>query len=278
MGMSTASLNSLGDLTALLRALRPLPPGLLGELAWAFLGSKPRSLAEDAQRVLDRLYPPPRVEGLHFVPARDPFLLVANHFQSEDLWIGWVAAAITAAIASVRVPYSRNLHWVVLSEWRWLEIGGRWIPNPISSLLFPRAADSWGLISMPSRPSDVGGRAAALRKVLAYLGRGRAAAPLNPEPVGIFPEGRASAALEEARPGTGAFLHRVSSLGVALLPVGVHQEGDLMVVRFGEPFGLGEPPPGELDDWARGQVMSAIGRLLPREMWGAYSHLIEPTA
>lgn len=275
MGMSTANLNSLGDVSALLQAIRPLPPGLLGELAWSFLGARPRSIAEDAQRIVDRLSPQPRVEGLQQLPHHDPFLLVSNHYQSPDIWIGWVAAAITAAVASVRAPYSSNLHWVILSEWRWLEVGGHWVPNPISSLLFPRAARSWGLITMPSRPSDVSGRAKALRRVLAYLGHGRGSMPLNPEPVGLFPEGRASTSLEEARPGSGAFLHRVSSLGVPLLPVGVHQEGGLMVVRFGEPFTLGAPlPEKELDSWARGEVMSAIGRLLPCEMWGAYSHLI----
>ncbi len=217
------------------------------------------------------------MEGLAFVPPREPFLLVANHFQAPHLWVGWVAAAITAAVASAREPGGRNLHWVILSEWRWFAVGNLWVPNPLSSLIFPRAARCWELILMPSRPSDVAGRAEALRQALAYLGHGRAAQPLSPEPVGLFPEGRASVALEEARPGTGRFLYRASSLGVPLLPVGVHLEGDVLVVRFGRLFSLSGPAPADLDGWAREQVMASVGRLLPREMWGVYADAIQET-
>ncbi len=277
MVMPTITLDSLGDVAALLEALRPLPPGLLGELAWSFLRASPRSPAEDTQRMVGRLSSPPRVEGLGLVPRREPFLLVANHFQAPHFWIGWVAAAITAAVATAREPGSRDLHWVILSEWRWFEVAGHWVPNPLSSLLFPRAARSWGLIPMPSRPSDVAGRARALRRVLVYLGRGRTVGPTIPEPVAMFPEGRASVALEEARPGTGAFLYRVSGLGVPLLPVGVHLEEDTLVVSFGAPFALAGLPPADLDEWARRQVMVAIGRLLPREMWGVHAGAIDET-
>ncbi len=225
-------------------------------------------------RILRHFFPQPRIEGLSLVPPRDPFLLVSNHFQSPHLWVGWVAAAITAAVATARDPGSRDLHWVVLSQWRWFEVGSVWVPNPISSLLFPRAAHIWGLVSIPSRPSDVAGRARALRRAFAYLGRDRAAGIASPEPVGLFPEGKATTALEEARPGTGAFIHRVSRMGVPILPVGTHLDGDTLVLRFGEPFFLTAPPAVGVEDWAREQTMVAIGRLLPREMWGVYAPAI----
>lgn len=208
------------------------------------------------------------------VPSRGPFLLVANHFQAQRLWVGWVAAAISAAVAAVREPGRRDLHWVVLSEWRWFQVGELWVPNPLSSLVFPRACAVWGLISMPSRPSDVYGRARALRQVLDCLGRRRVEGAPS-QIVGLFPEGTASAALKEAKPGVGAFLQRVSSQGIPLLPVGAYQDGGVLVVRFGQPFSLEAAPVADLDGWARREVMVAIGRLLPRELWGAYAEAIE---
>ncbi|MGE5618783.1 MAG: hypothetical protein ACM3US_05945 [Sphingomonadaceae bacterium] len=233
-----------------------------------------RSIAEDSLRLVARMIPPPRFEGLRAVPPREPFLLVANHFQAPDLWVGWVAAAISAAVASVREPGSRDLHWLVLSQWRWFELGDIWVPNPLSALLFPRACAVWGLIPTPPRPSDLLGRATALRRVLEYLGyRQPPGAPRAA--VGLFPEGRASTALVEAKPGSGAFLHRVSTAGIPLLPAGAYLDERTLVVRFGEPFSLEGAPAENLDTWARTKVMVSIGRLLPRDLWGAYYEATE---
>ena len=260
----------------LLKGLRRVEPGFLTEVAWSVLVGSRRSLAHDCRRVVGLMAADVRIEGLPLVPRREPFLLVANHFQSADLWVGWVAAAITAAVAEAREPERSEIHWVIISEWRWFELGGVWVPNPVSAWLFPRACHVWGLIPMPARPSDVAGRARALRRVLAYLGVRRGEEAAAPEPVAMFPEGRATMALGEAKPGVGAFLHRVNSRGVPLLPAGVYQESGTLFVRFGGPFALRGAPSeeGELDDWARQQVMVAIGRLLPRRLWGAYADAI----
>ena len=255
--------------------LRGFGPRLLLEIVWAVLRGERRSLAGDAARLVALMDPPPRVAGRHLVPARGPFLLVANHFQVPGVWVGWAALAIANAVAGARAPGSHELHWMVLSEWRWFEAWGRWLPNPISSLLFPRAAKVWGMIATPSRPSDTAGRARALRQVLTYLGHGRRGGPA--EPVALFPEGTATVALGEAKPGTGAFLARVSRLGVPILPVGVCQEDGALVVRFGPPFLLDGPAPdgaADMDGSVRRQVMLAIGRLLPQRLWGTYAEAI----
>ena len=254
-------------------------PSLVLGAAYSLLSGSPRSLAMDAAEVVDTMDPPPRFENLEAIPATDPFLLVANHFQSPRWWIGWVALAITDAVARARRAGNRDLHWAIISEWRWLEISGLWIPNPLTSLLFPRACRVWGQIAMPARPSDVAGRARALRQMLEWLGLREGRSGAFPEPVGLFPEGRATSSLEEARPGTGSFLHRVSRMGVPLMPVGVRQEEDgALVAAFGAPYRLGDPPVDrgeDLDDWARRRVMVSVARLLPREMWGAYAAAVE---
>lgn len=272
------STNSPGDMAALARAISPLPPSVWWELGQSILICTPRSVADDCERLVGYLQPAPRVEGAGMIPPREPFLLVANHLQASNLWIGWVAATITAAVARARGRDTRNLHWVVLSEWRWFELGRLWVPNPVSSLIFPRAARCWGLIPMPSRPTDVAGRAAAVRRMLAFLGQGHLPHSATGEPVAMFPEGRASFALLEALPGTGSLLHMVSRLGIPLLPAGGFPSEGRLVIRFGPPFRLESPPTGDIDGWARRRVMAAIARLLPPTMWGAYTSMVEGPA
>lgn len=258
----------------LLKALGRLSPALLAEVVWGVVLGRPRSLTRIARQVTAAMDPPPKIDGLKHIPRREPFLLVANHFQAPDLWIGWVAAAITSAVASVRDPDVRELHWLVASEWRWLEVAGRWVPNPLTSFFFPRAARTWGMVTMPEHPERVAGRARGIMQALAYMGRRTRGAGQGTEPVAVFPEGMATVTLGEARPGFGAFAYRVSVLGVPLLPVGVFQEDEVLAVRIGEPLTLGEfpgPAGGDLDDWARQRVMVAIGSLLPASLRGRYA-------
>ncbi len=80
--------------------------------------------------------------------------------------------------------------------------------------------------------------------------------------------------------GTGAFLHRICRLGVPLLPVGTYQDGPVLVVKFGRPFLVGDPPPDgeeDIDGWVRQRFMTAIGRLLPERLWGVYAPAIAGT-
>lgn len=275
----------------LLKAITVAGPRFAAQAAWSLASGRARSLADDSTRLVKRLSPPPKVYGTEHIPPEEPFMLVANHFQATGLWVGWVAVAITAAVASARVPQARELHWMILAEWRG-EFAGREMANPLTTAIFPRAAQNWGLIALPPREDDVAGRARALRQAIGYLrgrgsgvriqGTGMAKGEVGRvkgeggtrcpgEPVAVFPEGMASVGLREAKPGSGAFIHRINSMGVPILPVGIFEEDRTLVVRFGDPFILPSPPAiTNLDDWARSRMMAAIGRLLPREMWGEY--------
>jgi 1-acyl-sn-glycerol-3-phosphate acyltransferase len=260
---------------AIVRTLRGWGPGTLAMAVGAVLRGRPRSLAADSARILLAFQPPPVIEGRENIPSRQAFVLVGNHFQAPGLWVGMVCLAITRAVAEARAPGGQELHWLGLSDWRWLQFRGRWLPNPLTAVVFPRALRVWGCVPTPSDPADVAGRARALRQILKYLGRRGPHAAGEPQPVAIFPEGTGTIALEEARPGSGAFVQRLSAHGFPVLPVGQWQRDDgRIVIRFGQPFALGEPALGSglsLDDWARQKMMARVGSLLPPELWGVYA-------
>jgi hypothetical protein len=267
-------MGNMGDPT-ILHAMRSLGPGLLAEICWAVITDKRRSLAADAARVAPLLRPPPLIEGRDNIPPRQAFVLVANHYLTPGVWIGQVCLAISLAVAEARVAGGRDLHWLALAEWRWFEFRGRWVPNPLTALVFSRALRVWGSVPTPANPADVAGGASALRQVMGYLGRRGKGAAAEPQPVALCPEGTGTIALGPARPGSGAFLQRLSSRGFPLLPVAQWQlpEGRILI-RFGRPFYLGDPPAGcplSLDDWARQKAMGTVGSLMPPELWGVYA-------
>lgn len=256
----------------LLKGALVIGPRMVAEILWSIARVQRRSLAEDARRVIAKLRPQPKIHAAADVPSAGPFLLVSNHFQAQGLWIGWAAAGIAAAVAGARPNSPHELHWMIMAEWRRVILGVGFV-NPISATLFPRAARMWGLIPVPVDPTDVGGRATALSRTLGYLGKRREGDATLAEPVAMFPEGEASVALREARPGSGAFISRVSSMGVPIVPVGIYEQGDVLLIRFGGPISVVPSPESAVavDDWARTEVMVSIGRLLPSNLWGFYA-------
>ena len=98
------------------------------------------------------------------------------------------------------------------------------------------------------------------------------------EAIGLFPEGIGTGRLIEPMPGVGSFLLSLSNHGIPILPLGIFEEGGRLIASFGPPFSIQVPrgvEKGERERLASQQVMVAIGRLLPRELWGAYASVIE---
>lgn len=234
-------------------------PGLL-------LGRR-RSFARDSRTTIDANPPPPSVRGLEHVPADGPFILVMNHYERGGLPIHFCAMAISAAVGERRHS-SPEIRWVITSEWYGRRIGPVPIPVWLIRWVFRRIARMYGLVVMPRAAERSVGRAAAIRRIAENVRVG--------ETIGLVPEVLGKGILIEAVPGSGLALLSLSRGRVPILPVGLWEEDDALVVRFGEPFTL-EVEAGEREEQdrqARERVMVAIGRLLPERYWGFYADLV----
>ncbi len=255
------------------------PRLLLIKIAVGLLPGFKRSAAVDSVRIL-RVNPPlPRVIGLENMPAEGPFVIVANHYERPGLPTYFAGMAVCAAVAERR-PASPETGWIITSEWLSRHFGPIPIPIWLSRWAFGRVGVVYGFIPMPKGDEKTAGRAAALRQALAVVGAPAAGETRrhNGQAVGLTPEARGKGTLLEAMPGSGLFLEMLTKRGAPLLPVGFHEEGAHLIVRFGEPFHLRRERRAdreEQDRLAREQVMVAIGRLLPREMWGFYAEAID---
>lgn len=262
----------------------PLPFVLA--VAWSWLTGRRRSLLADAEYLVGRMNPRPVIEGEDNIPADGRFIIVANHYNRLGLWIVLCGCAISVAVARRRATRD-DVRWVITSEWQNERLLGLPVPATLYRIAFGRTTRMFGMITMPVAPKDVRGRAAALLEIRSVLrpregGRdGRQTATLS-SVVGIFPEHTevAGLPLHEARKGTGlTFLH-FSESGVPILPVGLAEIGGALRVRFGAPFALQVPkgPKEDRDNAAKEKVMVAVGRLLPRDLWGFYSDAIQTAA
>jgi 1-acyl-sn-glycerol-3-phosphate acyltransferase len=239
------------------------------ELAWLgvhLLFGWRRSLLRDCQTFLRTNPYPRRVEGIDHVPAAPPFVIVANHYGRPGLKPYHSGMVVTGLLAQAR-PALPHIRWVITSEWFGRRLGPVPIPPSLYRWTFRRAAKVYRAAIMPRRAGEVMARAAVLRDILRSLQR---------ECVGLMPEAGGSGTLRQPLEGSGLFVHSLVRRGVPVIPVGLWDDGDTLVVSFGPPLALA--PAGEdrleQDRSASEQMMVAIGRLLPERQWGIYREAI----
>jgi len=226
-----------------------------------------RSLLRDCQTFLRTNPYPRRVEGIDHVPAVPPFVLVANHYARPGLRPYHCGAVVTGLLAQAR-PALPLIRWVITSEWFGRRLGPVPIPPALYRWTFRRVARVYGLAIMPRRAGEVVARAAVLRDIVRALQR---------EAVGLMPEAGGSGTLRRPLEGSGLFVHSLARRGVPVIPVGLWDDGDTLVISFGPPLAL--DPTGEdrleQDRAASEQMMVAIGRLLPERQWGVYHEAVQ---
>ena len=183
---------------------------------------------------------PARVEGRERIPARGPYIVVANH-------LSWIDPPL------IEFAFGRAIRWMAKSEMFEAPIIGGFLRI---------------IGSFPVRRGESDRRAivTALKVLEAGL------------PLGFFPEGHRSetGTLLRGHPGVGLLAVRSRA---PLVPVGVIGTRHAVVGRFwrrdltlrvGEPFraadlGVGDDPQAVADG-----IMRRIAALLPNDMHGAY--------
>jgi hypothetical protein len=217
-----------------------------------FTGWPKRPFAWDAEWIAHKLHKPnPTISGLEHLPREGGLLIVANHYQRKQMWIGWAGGLIANAVNDVR-PARAPVRIVVTDSQR-VKWFGREFTLPLSKWFLGRIAKAWDMIPIPADANDMPGHAATLKLCLNLLGKGEA--------VLFFPEGERgnAAGLSEALPGTGTFMALASRRAV-IVPCGLWEEGEVFHGKFGAPLQL------QIKDDARvrQQAMAAIGELIPR--------------
>jgi 1-acyl-sn-glycerol-3-phosphate acyltransferase len=224
---------------ALIRTLLPVVRDIL-------LG-RPRSLRADAPALVASAGLAIQVLNPQHIPHSGPFLLVTNHYSRPGLGVWWAGLALSAV-----VPL--DLHWIITGAWTGSPF------TPLSRWLLARTAQVYGLTAMPPMPPDprdAAERAAAVRRVIQYARR-------SPQPiVALAPEGRdfPDQQLGLPPPGAGRFMLHLSQILGTIIPAGVYEENDKLVLHFGAPFTLDIP--GQMDAGISQMVMEKIACLVP---------------
>jgi 1-acyl-sn-glycerol-3-phosphate acyltransferase len=226
-----------------------------------------RSFLRDCETFLRTNPYPRRVEGIEHVPAAPPFVLVANHYARPGLRPYHCGMIVTGLLAQAR-PALPHIRWVITSEWFGRRLGPVPIPPALYRWTFRRVARVYGLAIMPRRSSEVMARAAVLRDIVRAL---------QQEAVGLMPEAGGSGTLRQPLEGSGLFVASLARRGVPVIPVGLWDDGETLVVSFGPPLALASTGKdrSEQDRSASEQMMVAIGRLLPERQWGVYREAIQ---
>jgi 1-acyl-sn-glycerol-3-phosphate acyltransferase len=239
------------------------------EMGCDLLLSRPRSFQADCALAVRSLPRPPVVEGIEHIPREGSLILIANHYQRRDLWIGWTGGLLCNVVWHVRPEQA--CHFIV-EDRAVLDGASITWTRPI----FARVARVWDLVLVTpaeARDADAAGwRRRALRECLRRLKR----ADGCPVCLCIMPEGITGGTSGLIRPvsGSGRSLLALAGTGARLLPAAVWEDtSGALHAHFG-PAWRPQPPAGlpsdQLDTWAGDDAMRRVAALLPPSFQGVY--------
>ena len=245
-----------------------VPLSLWLKLAGSLLAGKPRSVLADALTAFADGRPKLRLIGVEHIPPSEPCVVVCNHNSLTGFAAIWIALGISAAFSGRRDERAeQDIRWVMTAAWTYPDepLKARLL-TPVTRRLFARLARVYGFVNMPPMPPvphEVQARAAAVLKTVRLARENKRNGVL----VGLAPEGQNNGPeMVEFPEGAGEFIGLLVRAGLAVLPAAVYEDGNTLVVSFGETFVPEIPAEKRARDSAvSAQVMAAIKRQLPGE-------------
>lgn len=246
-----------------------LPGAILLGAIWAFIRGQRRNEWVDCVRLNDQLAHAPVIRHADRLPMNGPAVFLPNHYERKDqVWVGWGAIALTSALARHRgTTESGHIHWVMTDTWTDAYIGPIHVPPKMLGWVLAGFSRVFGLIRMPAHdlPNHNEQRArsaSAIRDMADVLATGNFLA--------VHPEAGGFETLVTPPPGAGRMLRFLERRGAPMIPVGIFEENDRLVINVGEPL----PPHflhGMTDAVAAAAVMNTIKALIPAQNHGDFA-------
>lgn len=246
-----------------------LSRSLLGKALWAFVRRRQRNTWVDATTSVDALQKQPVIRGVENLPASGPIAFLPNHYERKDaVWVGWGAMALTAAVARYRDPAKLGrMHWVMTDTWADCYIGPFHVNPCYFGWVLKGFGDIYGIIrmpahDMPNHDQQRGRSAGALIEIFDALKAG--------DCVALHPEAGGFETLIQPPRGAGRVVAVLDRRKVPLIPVGVYEEDDHLVINIGAPFETGAFD-GLNDRQSADKTLLTIAALVPEHTRGEYA-------
>jgi len=206
-----------------------------------------------------------KINGKEYIPEHGPCVLTFNHYHRPGFHAWWLALAVASVIP-------QDIHWIVTNELTFPNKWYRAIGRPASRGILRRLSKIYGFTGMPSmppRPEDARKRAFAVRKVLTYIKQYECSF------IGLAPEGsdQTDGILSMPAKGLGRFCLLLASSGMQFTPIGIHESGGCLQLKFGPQYSLTIPanlPPKQRDQMAARKIMDHIADLMPNHLRGDF--------
>jgi hypothetical protein len=246
-----------------------LPKRMLAQALWAFVRRKRRDTWADASRAIGTLEKAPVVQGLQHVPHDGPIVFLPNHYERKDaVWVGWGAMALTEAVARSRqVSRLGRMHWVMTDTWADCFIGPFHVNPRYLGWVLKGFGDIYGIVRMPAHdlPNHASQRNRSARSLLEIFDVLKAG-----DCVAVHPEAGGFETLVQPPVGAGRVVSCLDRRNVPLIPVGIYEEDDHLVVNIGPAI-----EPGLLngldDRTSADTIMLRIAALVPEATRGVFA-------
>jgi hypothetical protein len=246
-----------------------LSRAMLGKAFWAFLRRRKRNTWADATAAIESLEKQPVIHGIEHVPLSGPVAFLPNHYERKDaVWVGWGAMALTTAVARHRKPADLGrMHWVMTDTWADCYVGPFHVDPRYLGWVLKGFGDIYGIIRMPAHDlpnhdQQRGRSASALLEIFDALKNG--------DCVALHPEAGGFETLIQPPRGAGRVVACLDRRKVPLIPVGVYEEDDHLVINIGAPFAPGAFD-GLNDRQSADTTMLTIAGLVPEHTRGVYA-------